>query len=350
MAHSTAPEWAATARRDAGRYFPWYFGGRPSASGPTTLQEILRPVESAILSVELRERIGLDRIDDQMRRLECRPDRKRPACGDLGGHHHPGFESGLRGWRNVLRDPHAERFLRAPVIAGQHVAHRVAPPSLADEAHGRAASGKAAVRVLVLAEARIGRRDPDVARQVELVSEVPRVAVHDHDDGLGQVRLQFAERVDRFRSAQRPPAGNDSRLRRVDIDAARKVLAVTEQHERAQRWIVLVLVEGFREPYASRRIEAVLDERPVETDQRELIPAFHGDRRLGAQRCIRQPGCRRGGWSLALRARGGRDSCERGSCEKCPPSDLRGSVLHGCPSCAMTRYPATLGVHGLSML
>src|SRR5207247_11050464 len=111
----------------------------------------------------------------------------------------------------------------------------------ADEPHGRAAAGEAAVRVLVLPEARVRRRDADVAREIHLVAEIPRVAVHDDDDRLGPARLTVAEHVDRRRGSRRALSGDDARLRGVDVDAAREVLAVAEQDERAPRRAVPAL-------------------------------------------------------------------------------------------------------------
>ena len=76
------------------------------------------------------------------------------------------------------------------------------------------------------------------------MTEIPRVAVgHDHDR-LRSVRLGVAERIERRRRARRALSGDDARLRRVDVDAAGEVFAVTEQHERTQRRVVLELVEG----------------------------------------------------------------------------------------------------------
>ena len=45
------------------------------------------------------------------------------------------------------------------MIAGQHVAHRIAPTRFANEPHRRSTARKAAVRVFVLAESRVGRSD-----------------------------------------------------------------------------------------------------------------------------------------------------------------------------------------------
>ena len=113
--------------------------------------------------------------------------------------------------------------------------------------------------------------------------EVPGVAVHDHHHRLrhGGVDLPSGSTT---AARQRALARDDGGLRRVDVDAAREMLAVTEQHQRAQRGVVFVLVEGFGQPQARRRVEPVLDEGPVEADERDLTSAFDGDRRGSAAR------------------------------------------------------------------
>src|SRR5205814_7355719 len=118
------------------------------------------------------------------------------------------------------------------------------------------------VRVLVLPEARVRGGDADVAREVQLVAEIPRIAVRDDDERLGQARLRFAGWIDRLR-ARRPPAGGERRLERVDIDAARELLAVAEEHGGAQRRIVLVAVEDADAAPEARRIDAVRECRAV---------------------------------------------------------------------------------------
>jgi len=274
--------------------------------GAAALDEILGAVERAVLGIELRQRVGLDRIDDLVRRAQRCLDRQRRARGDLARDRDRGVERGFARRRNLLGDAHAQGFLGGPVIAGQHVAHRVAPPGFGDEADRRAAARKTAVRVLVLAEARVGRGDADVAGEVELVAKIPRVAMGRDDDRLGPVRQRLAERIEHVRRGQRPPSGDDCRLRRVDVDAAGKIVAVSEQHRRAQRRIVLVLVERLREPDAGRRIEAILDERPVEADEHDVAAALDGDRRRRAERNVVKPrrgvGGGRHGRCLRLRA------------------------------------------------
>jgi hypothetical protein len=86
--------------------------------------------------------------------------------------------------------------------------------------------------------------------------------------------------------------GDDARLRRVDVDAAREVLAMTEQDERAQRRVVLVLVEGFRKPRPRGRVDPVLDERAVETDEDDVATPLHRDRHGRTERHVRERGHR----------------------------------------------------------
>ena len=136
------------------------------------------------------------------------------------------------------------------------------------------------------------------------MSEIPRVAVHHDDDRLRSMRLRIAEQIERRRRARRALPGKDARLRRVDIDAAREVLAMAEQHERAQRRVVLVSVEGLRQPHPRRRIDPVLDERTVEADEHDVAAALHRDRHRRAKRHV---GERRDGFGRRrLRLRAGR--------------------------------------------
>ena len=64
------------------------------------------------------------------------------------------------------------------------------------------------------------------------------------------------------------------------------MLAVTEQDERPQRRIVLELRKGGRQLQACRRIDAVLDERPVEADEHDVVATFNGDGRRRAERHV----------------------------------------------------------------
>ena len=147
--------------------------------------------------------------------------RLRRRAGQLLGVRSVAHELPLRHPADLLGDPHAVGLLGVPVIARQHVAHRIAPSRLADKAHRRTTSREPSVRVLVLTKARVGRGDPDVAGQIDLVSQIPGVAVRDHHHGLGTMRLRLAEQIDRVPPGQRPAPRGDGGLRRVHVDAAR---------------------------------------------------------------------------------------------------------------------------------
>ena len=98
-----------------------------------------------------------------MRGRQRRLDRERGAGGDPLCDGDAGFERRRRGRRrDLLRDAHPVRFLCGPVVAGQHVPHRIAPACFTDETHRGAAARKAAMRVLVLPETRIRRGHTDL--------------------------------------------------------------------------------------------------------------------------------------------------------------------------------------------
>jgi hypothetical protein len=59
------------------------------------------------------------------------------------------------------------------------------------------------MRVLILPEPRVRRGDADIAREVDLVSEIPRVAVRHDDDRLRSMRRGVAEHIERRRGAHR---------------------------------------------------------------------------------------------------------------------------------------------------
>src|SRR6185503_154153 len=115
------------------------------------------------------------------------------ARGDFSRHRNAGLEGGFGSGRDLLRDAHPVRLLGAPMVAGQHVPHRITPARLTDKTHRGAAAGKPAMRVLILPETRIRRGYSDVAGQVNLVTEIPRVAVCHHHDRLRPMRLRIAE-------------------------------------------------------------------------------------------------------------------------------------------------------------
>ena len=123
-----------------------------------------------------------------MRGRQRRPDRKRTAPGNLARHHDRSLERGLGRRRDRLRNPHPVGLLGAPVIARQHIAHRIAPSRLPDEAHRRASPRESPVRVLVLAEACVRGSDPDIGGKVNFMPQVPCVAMSDDHHGLRQMR------------------------------------------------------------------------------------------------------------------------------------------------------------------
>src|SRR5262249_57041774 len=85
------------------------------------------------------------------------------------------------------------------------------------------------------------------------------------------------------------PSGNECRLRRIDVDAAREVLPVPEEDRRAERRVVLVLIQHFGQPHTRGRIETILDERSIESDEDDIVAAFDGDRHAVAEWNVREP-------------------------------------------------------------
>ena len=98
---------------------------------------------------------------------------------------------------------------------------------------------------------------------------------------------------------------------------------MAKQHERAQRRIVLVLIEHLRKPGPRRRVDAVLDGWPVETNEHDIASSLHRDR------CGRREGdvdeVRHGsrGRHLVLRANHDSGCGNGGSCQERAASDLR---------------------------
>src|SRR5438309_2126557 len=119
-----------------------------------------------------------------MRRGERCLDPKRSTRSDFRGDGDPRLERLLAGRRNFLHHAHAEGFLGAPVLPGQHVAHGISPSGLAHEADRRATAWKPAVRSLILAKARVRRGYADICSEKQLMAHVPSVAMSDDYERL----------------------------------------------------------------------------------------------------------------------------------------------------------------------
>ena len=102
----------------------------------------------------------------------------------------------LTGWRHDLHQPHPIGFVGVPVLTGQHVAHRVAPAGLADEAHSSPASGKRCRGHFALVEDRVLRRDAQIRGEEQFVRHARHMPLHSDDEWLGALRTRGRNRID----------------------------------------------------------------------------------------------------------------------------------------------------------
>src|SRR6185436_2833265 len=99
-----------------------------------------------------------------------------------------GLGAQLLGGHHDLDETDASGFRRVDHVAGEDEAHGLADADEAGEALRAAAARDEAELDLRLAEARLFRGDPDVARQRELASAAQAEAVDHGDDRLGKAR------------------------------------------------------------------------------------------------------------------------------------------------------------------
>ena len=160
--------------------------GRPSASAlrPSMKSSVWK---SAKLLIEPGERRRFGLVDREVSGLQRGLDAERPARGDLLGQPDPRFQRLGRGGGDLLDHAHPIGLLRAPVVAGEHVAHGVPPSRFPRESDGRAAAREPSVRVLVLAKPHVGAGHPDVGHQMQFVAHVPGIAMDNHDQELAEL-------------------------------------------------------------------------------------------------------------------------------------------------------------------
>ncbi|WP_139220963.1 hypothetical protein [Methylobacterium brachiatum] len=130
--------------------------------------------------------------------------------------------------------------------------------------------------VLILGDARLGGRDADVGSEEEFATHVLGVAAHDRDERLAQEgpSLQWINAVGIRRARRtRPQRCGEC----IDIDAARKVLAVSEQHRRAK--VVVGILRGVGTGQGAERlgIDPVVNIGPVEADQADTTASLDRD-------------------------------------------------------------------------
>ena len=220
-----------------------------------------------------------------MRGLQRGFDAERPARGDLVGQPDPRFQRRGRVGGDLLDQAHPVGLLRAPVVAGEHVPHGVAPSRFPREPDGRAAAGEPSVRVLVLAKPHVGAGHPNVDHQMQFVAHVPGIAVDDRDQGLAEL-LGPGEGVEHAILDRERLAGLGQGREGVHVDAAGEVPAVAEEHRRPQARVVVEIVVRLGQAEEGVRVEPVVDLGPVDPDQDDLAAPLDGDLGLGGDRNI----------------------------------------------------------------
>src|SRR5262249_31703094 len=104
-----------------------------------------------------------------MRRTEGRAKAERGCGSDPARDLERAIEL-LSGRGHVLNEPETVGLIGSPLIAGQHVAHGVAPTCLADESDRRTAGGEMTAGDFSLAEYGIAGSNPDIGREEKLVA------------------------------------------------------------------------------------------------------------------------------------------------------------------------------------
>jgi hypothetical protein len=173
------------------------------------------------------------------------------------------------------------------------------------------------VRVLVLAEPRVGAGDPDVGHQVQFVAHVPGIAMDNRDQGLAEF-LGPGEGIKHAIGHRERLAGPGQGREGVHVDAAGEVLAVAEEHRRPQARVVVEVVVRLGQAEEGVRVEPVVDLGPVDPDQDDRaeplimsdIP-FSPEAKITVERLVRErAGVLRGHDGELLR---GKMACDAGA-------------------------------------
>ena len=133
-----------------------------------------------------------------------------------------------------------------------------------------------------------GSSDPDIGDQKKLVRHVPGIAMDRHDEGLGEEWVPLRERIDSLLGGDPRLLGCDERLECVDIDFAREMLAMAEEDSRAQRRVMIVVIVGRRQRPKGNGVDAILNPRRIDSEQRDLSTAFHSERGAARERDLGQ--------------------------------------------------------------
>src|SRR5258708_2448962 len=241
--------------------------------------EVLGSVESTVLRGEFRQRVCVRRIDRKMWGGQRRFDSEWPTGGYFLSHLDASLQGLVARRGNFLQRSHAQGLLRAPVIPRQHVSHGVSPSCFAHESDGRAATREATVGILILTEARVGRGYADIGGEVEFVAHVPGVAMDNGEQRLREDGRRSGQGVDGAALSDTRSIGCYSCLKGIDVNASGKVIPMSEQHGRAQRRIMVVLIVGLGQSVVSLGIDPIVDVWAIDADQDDLPTALHRDLR-----------------------------------------------------------------------
>src|SRR6516162_1182004 len=172
--------------------------GAPSLERALELLGVLALKKTSEFALQRCERRGLIGSERLARGGERRPYTQRRRPGDLVSEIDGAVEL-VAGRRHLLDKAQAIRLRGTPFIAGQHVAHGVAPADLAREADRGAAAREDPARDFALTEDGVVCRDTDIRGEEELVPEVFGAAVHGDHNRLRAIGWLQTDRVDVIR-------------------------------------------------------------------------------------------------------------------------------------------------------
>jgi hypothetical protein len=134
------------------------------------------------------------------------------------------------------------------------------------------------MRVFILAEVRIRRRQSDICYEEQLVCHVPSVAMDRDYERLGKTWFVIAERIYHVAAAKNGLARSDYCLKTVHIDPAREMIAMAEEDRGAQCGVTIIIIVGSGECLERLRIDPILYLGSIDSNQSHLAAPF--DRHL----------------------------------------------------------------------
>src|SRR6516165_2319150 len=213
--------------------------GAPFLYRALELSGVVALKKTSEFPLQRRERRGFIGGERLARGGERRPYAQRRGGCDLVGEIEGALELSARR-RHLLDKAQAIGFCSTPFVAGEHVAHRVAPARLAREANRGATTGKDSARDFALTEDGVVCSDADIRGEEELVPEVFGSAMHGDHHRLRSIRGAQTDRVDVIWILWRElPRG----LRCSEgpaVDPEGKVATNAVEHGRAQ---IVIMVE-----------------------------------------------------------------------------------------------------------